>query len=560
MTPSYALLPLLLLASCAGRVGYQPQAPRDADARFARFLREVRLARLDRDPSLRRLAGLEPLEAYPVLASAEREEERALTTRELARLTAFSPTDLGIEQRLDHRLLRTATQARLASLDWIDHAPITHPGSGALAELEVRLLAPRAWESEQHLLAWIDQVQAGAAWLKQANEVLRDRERRGLAPSQRALTLAREEAAGWTEGGVESARLVAHLVRGRAQLAGGVDPLRLEDLVRRARVALDEELNPALSAWHATIEDLVGRSTGSAGAWSRPDGAAWYAHELEQGTSLPMSAGALHLLAREEVDRVEAAMRPLLAQVDHPGSVVGFLGLLRTDERFRLETAAARERVARTIGDVQQALDKIVTDPPELTFDEAPPEGMGAPQLFAWTITQGLPGRALREGWIAPRSPFRENLAYLAWSSGWDVYVASVVLELGLTEDPYEQVALLERELWHAALLVADTGMHHERWSLDQASDYLERTTAAPREQASAAVDELLLRPGSAAPAVVGYLRFQELQRRARTRLGSRFDLAEFHRFLLALGPLPMNVLEEQVAAWGTRTLRRPAG
>ena len=122
--------------------------------------------------------------------------------------------------------------------------------------------------------------------------------------------------------------------------------------------------------------------------------------------------------------------------------------------------------------------------------------------------------------------------------------------ELGLYSDPYSDFGRLARELWYACGLVADTGIHWKRWTLEQAIEYLDSNTARTHSQNVKAVEQYAVRPGLATAYNIGMLKFLELQGRARDSLGEDFDIREYHQVVLANGPLPLALLETVVDEW----------
>jgi len=97
---------------------------------------------------------------------------------------------------------------------------------------------------------------------------------------------------------------------------------------------------------------------------------------------------------------------------------------------------------------------------------------------------------------------------------------------------------------------VVDTGIHHLGWTRQQAIDYLTRNTALSDREIANEVDRYISWPGQALSYELGYLKIRELRARAEKRLGEKFDLRAFHDTVLALGSVPLPVLEQHVDAW----------
>jgi uncharacterized protein (DUF885 family) len=168
-------------------------------------------------------------------------------------------------------------------------------------------------------------------------------------------------------------------------------------------------------------------------------------------------------------------------------------------------------------------------------------------------LNVAVPGHHYRAA-LAQETPnlprFRRFGAAAAFAAGWALYAESLGGELGLYADPYSQFGALNSELWRAAALVVDTGLHAQGWSRQQASEYLRANTALGEADIAAEVDRYIACPGQALADKVGQIKILELRRRAEQRLGDRFDVREFHEQVVGSGSLPLSVLEARINRW----------
>jgi uncharacterized protein (DUF885 family) len=145
---------------------------------------------------------------------------------------------------------------------------------------------------------------------------------------------------------------------------------------------------------------------------------------------------------------------------------------------------------------------------------------------------------------------FRRFGGFTAYSEGWGLYTEYLPLEMGFYEDPYSNFGRLAMELWRAARLVVDTGLHFKQWSREEAIEYLVENTPNPRGDATNAIERYIVMPGQATAYMIGMLKILELRERAETELGDDFDIRMFHEVILRDGAVPLAVLEELVDAW----------
>ena len=148
---------------------------------------------------------------------------------------------------------------------------------------------------------------------------------------------------------------------------------------------------------------------------------------------------------------------------------------------------------------------------------------------------------------------FRRLNHYTAYSEGWALYAERLAWEQGFHSDPYSNLGRLQAELFRAARLVVDTGLHHKRWSREQAIDYMVSVTGQPRSNMVAEVERYIVMPGQACAYKIGQLKILELRERAREALGADFDIRDFHDLVLQNGAMPLTVLERLVDDWITQ-------
>ena len=174
-------------------------------------------------------------------------------------------------------------------------------------------------------------------------------------------------------------------------------------------------------------------------------------------------------------------------------------------------------------------------------------------QLEALAFHEGIPGHHMQIA-IAQElegiPSFRKYGGYTAYSEGWGLYSELVPKELGYYSDPYSDFGRLAMEIWRAARLVVDTGLHDKQWTREQAIQYLMDNTPNPQGDCEKAIERYIVMPGQATAYKIGMLKIVELRERARTQLGDQFDIREFHDIVLRDGAVPLAVLEETVDAW----------
>jgi len=173
-------------------------------------------------------------------------------------------------------------------------------------------------------------------------------------------------------------------------------------------------------------------------------------------------------------------------------------------------------------------------------------------QMEALAYHEGIPGHhmqfAVTQKLDIPK--FQRFSQATAHSEGWGLYSEYLPKEMGFYEDPYSDFGRLAMELWRAARLVVDTGLHHKKWSREEAIDYLLTNTPNPENDCVKAIERYIVMPGQATAYKIGMNKILELREMSKQKLGEKFDIKEYHDVVLGSGPVPLSILEAQVNRW----------
>ena len=145
---------------------------------------------------------------------------------------------------------------------------------------------------------------------------------------------------------------------------------------------------------------------------------------------------------------------------------------------------------------------------------------------------------------------FRKFGRYTANTEGWGLYTEYLPKEMGFYEDPYSDFGRLAMELWRAARLVVDTGLHDKKWSREKAIQYLVDNTPNPEGDCIKAIERYIVMPGQATAYKIGMNKILELRAKAEAELREKYDIRDFHDVILANGPMPLDMLADQVDAY----------
>ena len=375
---------------------------------------------------------------------------------------------------------------------------------------------------------------------------------------------------------------------GKLQAAGTVTPAEAETLLAEARTSL---LGIA-SAYGRVIAwaggELPKAPSGSVGAGSLPNGAAWYAAALKLNTTTDLTPAQVHQIGLKEVARIEAAQDALARQAGAKDREAFYqeraklfpptpwTEAARDDYLRRANGAIAHTRtlLPQWFGLLPAYRAEVVREP---SFSEVAggaahasgpsPDGARPGRVYVHLVGvtddpagvydlmchEGIPGHVM-QGDIQVRQKgapkFRKGYGYVAYSEGWALYTEGLCKEMGVYPDIAADFMRLDAELFRAARLVVDTGIHAEGWSEDKAVDYMIKTGRRPPDQARSEVRRYITLPGQATGYKIGMLKIMELRHKAENELGPKFDIKGFHDLVVGSGSMPLTVLERRVNDW----------
>ncbi len=364
------------------------------------------------------------------------------------------------------------------------------------------------------------------------------------------------------------------------------------ELEQQSRAALLTRFKPAYDEILAWLEaDLANVSDVAKGAWSLPNGEAYYNSRLASMTTLPLTANEIHEIGISEVARIQAEMEQIKRQVGFEGSLQDFFTYVREDDQFYFPTTDQGRADYLNLAD--ELLASMYEKLPDY-FGILPKAGLqvkrveafreqagGAahyargtkdgsrPGTFYVHLTdmraatvyrlenlayhEGVPGHHMQisiQQELENIPVFRTAKGYTAFSEGWGLYAEYLGKEMGFYNDPYAEFGRLSGEIWRAVRLVVDTGIHAVQWTQDQAVEYALQNSPRPEPSVRSEVRRYFNNPGQATAYKIGMLKIQEVRAKAEEQLGDAFDIRAFHDTVLGSGQLPMSMLETKVDSW----------
>jgi len=324
-------------------------------------------------------------------------------------------------------------------------------------------------------------------------------------------------------------------------------------------------------------EEYLPKARTTLAASTLPDGNAYYQAMIEKFTTLTLTAQQIHDIGLREVARIKAEMEATKQKAGFTGTMAEFFNFLRTDPQFYAKTPRellsysayvskkADWKLAETIGTIPRRRHGIRPVPDALAPIYTGGRGgleaclmntynLPARPLYtlaSLTLHECTPGHSFQAALALEgpeRPPFRRGTSFSGYGEGWGLYTEWLGTVMGIYETPYEDFGRLTYEMWRACRLVIDTGIHQFGWSREQAMDYLREHAALAEHEITTEVERYIAWPGQALAYKLGELQIRRHRREAEEKLGAAFDQKKFHDAILALGSVPLPVLEQRMA------------
>ncbi|MEL6485935.1 MAG: DUF885 domain-containing protein [Pseudomonadota bacterium] len=355
----------------------------------------------------------------------------------------------------------------------------------------------------------------------------------------------------------------------------------------KARQIVVGPIREALEKQFSEINSQRTEATSDAGMWAQPEGEAWYSWASRASTTTQLSPDEIHEQGLDELAELHGRMDPILKELGYTKGTVGErMQALGSDPRYQFTQGdEGREEILAFIdkqvsfirAQMPRAFTQLV-DPPLEVRRIPVAEELGAPGAYGgagskdgsipgrfWinlrttdlhrkydlpdlTFHESIPGHVW-EGEFSNRLPLiRSILAFNAFSEGWALYAEQLADELGAYDDfKVGRLGYLQAIAFRACRLVVDTGLHHKRWSREEANRFFVERNGSKVEEVASEVDRYCSWPGQACGYKIGHSEILRQRERAKSELGPAYDFKAFNTAVIMGGNAPLNVVGNTV-------------
>ena len=499
---------------------------------------------------------------------ANQQARLATWTDTFRQLDTIMPADLSPARQEDYGVYRAQIETLLDAQKFRDFEKPLNSDSSFWADLGYYARQPLRGETDaEHMLSLMRDI---PRYFAQNIANMRAGLKRGFTPPKVIMAGRDQSIAQVAEAKSPADTLWYEPFR---EMPASIPAARQAAMRAEAQAIIRDQIIPAYASLLAFMRhDYLPHLREGLAAEGWPDGKAYYRAQIRAYATLDLDPDAIHRIGLAEVAKIHGQMDEVMRQVKFEGDLPAFLDFLRTNPRFYvtrpqdlLDRAAwiAKQfdgRAARWFGRMPRGRFGIVPVPPDIapyytagrggqdryllnTYD-LPSRPLF--QLTALTLHESAPGHSWQMSLAAEnedRPEWRRYTYVSAYGEGWALYCEKLGQEMGMYETPYDRFGMLSYQMWRAARLVIDTGIHSMGWTRAQAIAFLRDNSALSEHEIETEVDRYIGWPGQALSYYLGELQIERERARAEAALGAKFDIRAFHDMVLSLGSVPLPVI-----------------
>lgn len=519
-----------------------------------------------------------------------REEMSTLISEFQSLLNKFNREQLNEDEKISFDTLNWLLVEAEASKPFLHYDYQVDQLSGVQSNLPDFMVNVHKVNNKRDAIHYVERTAAFDHVFNQVLVNLKYKQQNGIIPPRFVIKRVIKEMSLFIASPIEKHIIYTHL---EARL----EEIKLQEqdkqkLLHELKNILESEVYPSYIALINHHKTLLNKSTTDDGVWKLPRGDEYYARQLKFWTTTNYSPQEIHNIGISKVNEIQTEMIAILASQGLKGaSLSRLMKTLSKNPQFQysIDNTSKKE----ILDDYQKIIDEIsgkLSPFFEVSF-KAPVQvkavpafkEKGAPGAYymppsldgsvpgtfyanlrdikdirkynmrTLAYHEAVPGHHMQiaislENWDIPL--FRRVLPFGAYTEGWALYAETLAAEQGFQENPFDRLGYLNAQLFRAVRLVVDTGIHHKRWTREQAITYMKDNTGMLESSIVPEIERYIVQPGQACSYMIGQLKIMEIRKNAKNKLGDQFDLREFHNVILLNGMLPLDILERVVDSW----------
>ncbi len=558
----------------------------DASAQLARLLDEDLDAVFRRNPlnaTTRGVTGYN--DKLPESSRASLDKERVREHALLGRLRAIDYAALKGQDRVSYQLLLEKTETAVEGERFRDADALAISTLGGIQNFMPRAAQVTPFKNAQDYRDYITRISSMPA---QADGII-ERLRLGLSSGWMSTKPVVERVVDAIDAHLVNDATTSVLMGPFAKMPAGISAQEQGALRAAALKAVADTYQPSMRRVKEFLQkEYLPKAPAEAGLVSVKDGKDYYEFLIRKNVVRGYSAEQIHQIGLSEVTRLRGEIGKIAKEVGYKGTTGEFINDLRTNPDYFFTSADAVLDAYRAMPPrIDPYLPKLFHHVPGMKYairSMTPAEAasstaanyttgsvkLGTPGYFTinangysseakWRMEtlflhEAVPGHHMqvaRASEVGDLHPWRASGNWnVGYGEGWALYAERLGYDIGMFKDPYQRYGNIQAQLFRAARLVVDTGIHHYGWSRDKAIEYMSGEGGVDHEFSVSEVDRYFSNPSQALGYLMGFHKFVELRARAEKALGPKFNAKDFHAVCIDNGSITLDVLEKLVDEW----------
>jgi len=521
------------------------------------------------------------------LSEAYEDSLRNYYTKYRDKASSINEEDLSDTEKMSKEILLWECDINLASLKFkkAKYIPVDQMWSVNLFMGQLASgVGAQPFKTIEDYENWLKRVNGFLTWMNSAEDNMREGMQQGYVLPTSLIKKVIPQMASMAEADVEN-----HLFYGPVNnFPNSFSEEEKQRLTEEYKTMITEKVIPQYKKMHSFLKDeYLPKGRESSGIADIPEGKEYYNHQIKLYTTTNMTAEEIHQLGLDEVARISKEMEKVKQEVGYDGDLKSFFNEVRENKELMPykkpeEVIAHFKKIHETM---KPNISKLFSVTPKTAFEvrrteefrensasaEYNPGSLDGtrpgifyvpiPDAAAYNVYsdeslflhEAIPGHHYQVSLTQENEElpdFRKTLWYSGYGEGWALYSESLGKELGLYTDPYQYFGMLGAEMHRAVRLVVDTGLHSKGWTREEAIQYSLDNEAESKASVTSEIERYMANPGQALSYKIGQLKIQELRKKAKTELGDKFDIRDYHKEVLETGCVPLQLLENKIDNW----------
>ena len=510
--------------------------------------------------------------------STDRTELYTLYKEYEDRLNSFSYSELSTTNQMVLDTLLLCFHTEQAASEYYLLEEYLSPSLGIQAQLPV-LLAEYTFRGEQDIIDYLKLLQDIGPYFESIIEFEKVKSEAGLFMCDETVDRIQQQCQAFIAD--PDSNYMLEVFSDKISEFSSISDSEKQELTALHEKILYNEVIPAYKKLISALETLRGTGRSAAGLYYYPNGTNYYQYLLQSNAGIYTSIPKLEYRLTQQLFKDTHAINQLLSK--NPDLLQQYSNLEASINTENLENTAnlTPEEMMNSLIDIfQQDFPSPVSTDYELcyvhdsmedylspAFYLTPPIDTGTPntiylnrsslpstlETFTTLAHEGYPGHLYQTTYFTSEKalPVRHLFACNGYVEGWATYVESYAYEYAaelLNISPeITELAQLNRSATLCLYSLLDVGIHYRGWTEVEMASFLKNFGITD----GTAIHEIFLyiveNPGNYLQYYCGYLNFHDLKTAQQEKLGEDFELKEFHRTILKIGPVPFPILEKYI-------------